>query len=80
MDLLESMIQNGQLEIAFIDYRLQAKLYRYALEERGWSKEELRKVIAYPRGRGVKAQLFDIYGVMLTICTFGSMRQIPLGL
>ena len=54
---LESMIQNGQLEIAFIDYRLQAKLYRYALEERGWSKEELRKVIAYPRGRGVKSTI-----------------------
>lgn len=48
--LLEHWLRNGQAEMIFIDYRLQAKLYKYA-RRKGVSKAQLRRWIQYPRGR-----------------------------
>lgn len=48
--LLEHWLRNGQAEMIFIDYRLQAKLYKYA-KRKGVSKSKLDRWIQYPRGR-----------------------------
>jgi len=48
--LLEQWLRNGQAEMIFIDYRLQAKLYRYA-KRHGVSKAKLDRWIQYPRGK-----------------------------
>jgi len=48
--LLEYWLRNGQAEMIFIDYRLQAKLYRYA-KRRGATKAQLDRWIQYPRGK-----------------------------
>lgn len=48
--LLEHWLRNGQAEMIFIDYRLQAKLYKYA-RRKGVSKAQLSRWIQYPRGR-----------------------------
>lgn len=48
--LLEYWLRNGQVEMIFIDYRLQAKLYRYA-KRRGATKAQLERWIQYPRGK-----------------------------
>jgi hypothetical protein len=49
---LESMIKRGEIKVAFIDYRLQAPLYRYATQQRGWTAEQMKTIMSYPRGRG----------------------------
>jgi LysM repeat protein/murein endopeptidase len=48
--LLEYWLRNGQVEMIFIDYRLQAKLYKYA-RRRGATKAQLDRWIQYPRGK-----------------------------
>jgi LysM repeat protein len=48
--LLEHWLRNDQAEMIFVDYRLQAKLYRYA-KRKGVSKSQLDRWIQYPRGR-----------------------------
>ncbi len=48
--LLEHWLRHGQAEVIFIDYRLQAKLYRYA-KRKGVPKANLDRWIQYPRGR-----------------------------
>jgi LysM repeat protein len=48
--LLEYWLRNRQAEMIFIDYRLQAKLYRYA-RRRGATKAQLDEWIQYPRGK-----------------------------
>jgi len=48
--LLEYWLRHGQAEMIFVDYRLQAKLYRYA-KRRGATKAQLDRWIQYPRGR-----------------------------
>jgi len=48
--LLEYWLRNGQAEMIFVDYRLQAKLYRYA-KRKGVSKSKLDEWIQYPRGK-----------------------------
>ncbi len=48
--LLEHWLRNRQAEMIFIDYRLQAKLYKYA-RRKGVSKAKLEEWIQYPRGR-----------------------------
>ena len=48
--LLEHWLRNGQAEMIFIDYRLQAKLYKYA-RRKGVSNSKLDRWIQYPRGR-----------------------------
>jgi LysM repeat protein len=48
--LLEYWLRNGQAEMIFIDYRLQAKLYRYA-KRQGATKAQLARWMQYPRGR-----------------------------
>lgn len=48
--LLEYWLRNGQAEMIFIDYRLQAKLYRYA-KRKGATKAQLEQWMQYPRGR-----------------------------
>ncbi|KPK15033.1 MAG: hypothetical protein AMJ62_10900 [Myxococcales bacterium SG8_38] len=48
--LLEHWLRNGQAEVIFIDYRLQAKLYKYA-RRKGVPKNLLDQWIQYPRGR-----------------------------
>ncbi len=48
--LLEYWLRNGQAEMVFIDYRLQAKLYRYA-KRKGATKAQLDRWIQYPRGK-----------------------------
>jgi LysM repeat protein len=48
--LLEHWLRNGQAEMIFIDYRLQAKLYKYA-KRKGVSKSKLDRWIQYPRGK-----------------------------
>jgi len=48
--LLEYWLRNGQAEMIFIDYRLQAKLYRYA-KRKGVTKAQLNRWIQYPRGK-----------------------------
>ena len=54
---LESMVKRGELEMAFIDYRLQKVLYRYATRERGWTPEQMKTIMAYPQGRGNRTAL-----------------------
>ena len=49
---LESMIKRGEIQVAFIDYRLQEPLYRYATQQRGWTAEQMKTIMSYPRGRG----------------------------
>jgi LysM repeat protein len=48
--LLEHWLRRGQAEMIFIDYRLQAKLYRYA-KRKGVPKSQLDRWIQYPRGK-----------------------------
>lgn len=48
--LLEYWLRNGQAEMIFIDYRLQAKLYRHA-KRKGATKSQLGRWIQYPRGK-----------------------------
>lgn len=48
--LLEYWLRNGQAEMIFIDYRLQAKLYRHA-KRKGATKAQLEQWMQYPRGR-----------------------------
>lgn len=48
--LLEHWLRNGEAEMIFIDYRLQAKLYRYA-KRRGVTPAQLDRWIQYPRGK-----------------------------
>jgi len=48
--LLEYWLRHGQAEMIFIDYRLQAKLYRYA-KRKGVTKAQLGRWIQYPRGK-----------------------------
>jgi LysM repeat protein len=48
--LLEYWLRHGQAEVIFIDYRLQAKLYRYA-RRKGATKAQLDRWIQYPRGK-----------------------------
>jgi len=48
--LLEYWLRNGQAEMIFIDYRLQAKLYRYA-KRKGVTRAQLDRWIQYPRGK-----------------------------
>ena len=48
--LFEHWLKNGQAEMIFVDYRLQAKLYRYA-KRKGVSKSQLDRWIQYPRGK-----------------------------
>lgn len=48
--LLEHWLKNQQAEMIFVDYRLQAKLYKYA-RRKGVSKAKLEEWIQYPRGR-----------------------------
>jgi LysM repeat protein len=48
--LLEHWLRNGQAAMIFVDYRLQAKLYKYA-KRRGVPKAKLEEWIQYPRGK-----------------------------
>jgi LysM repeat protein len=48
--LFEYWLRNGQAEMIFVDYRLQAKLYRYA-RRKGVTKAQLESWIQYPRGK-----------------------------
>jgi LysM repeat protein len=48
--LLEHWLRHGQAEMIFVDYRLQAKLYRYA-KKKGATKAQLDRWIQYPRGK-----------------------------
>lgn len=48
--LLQHWLERGQVEAIFIDYDLQAKLYRHA-RARGASAEELMHWFQFPRGR-----------------------------
>ena len=48
--LFEHWLRNGQAEMIFVDYRLQAKLYRYA-KRQGVGKAQLDRWIQYPRGK-----------------------------
>ncbi len=48
--LLEYWLRNGQAEMIFVDYKLQAKLYRYA-RKKGVTKAQLESWIQYPRGK-----------------------------
>ncbi len=49
--LLESMLADDKVEIAFIDYRLQRPLYKYAKDVAKVPAEELTRVFQYPNGR-----------------------------
>lgn len=49
--LLEYWLKNGQIENAFIDYRLQKPLYKFA-RSRGATKAQLEQWFQYPRGQG----------------------------
>jgi hypothetical protein len=51
------MIKRGEIQVAFIDYRLQAPMYRYATEQRGWTPEQMKTIMSYPRGRGERKAL-----------------------
>ena len=68
------MIRKSKLGMAFIDYTSSEAIVTLEEElvERGIAKGH--RVF---RGAG-QVQLSDIYEVMQTICTFDSMRQIPL--
>lgn len=48
--LLEHWLRNDQADLIFVDYRLQAKLYRYA-RKKGVPEAQLRHWIQYPRGK-----------------------------
>ena len=48
--LLEHWLRRERVEAIFIDYRLQAELFRHAREQ-GATREELHRWFQYPRGR-----------------------------
>ncbi len=48
--LLHHWLKNEQAEMIFIDYRLQAKLYRYA-KRKGVPESQLNRWFQYPRGK-----------------------------
>lgn len=48
---LESLLADGKVEYAFIDYRLQRPLYRYARDIRKLSAEVLDAYFEYPKGK-----------------------------
>ncbi|MEM7137558.1 MAG: penicillin-insensitive murein endopeptidase [Myxococcota bacterium] len=48
--LLSHWLRNEQASMIFIDYRLQAKLYRYA-RKKGVPEADLRRWFQYPRGK-----------------------------
>lgn len=50
--LLESMLADDKVQIAFIDYRLQKPLYVYARDVAKVDANELARVFQYPHGRG----------------------------
>jgi len=52
--LLESMLADDKVQIAFIDYRLQKPLYVYARDVAKVSPNELARVFQYPHGRGYR--------------------------
>jgi hypothetical protein len=49
---LSAMIKTGLVESAFIDYRLQKKLYQYAKTQKDWSDQELKQIFSYPLWKG----------------------------
>ncbi len=49
--MLESMLADDKIEIAFIDYRLQKPLYIYARDVAKIDANELARVFQYPNGR-----------------------------
>ena len=49
--LLEHWLRNGQAEMIFIDYRLQAKLYKPCETKRRQQSAKLDRWIQYPRGK-----------------------------
>lgn len=51
--LFKTLIDTGQVEYIFVDYRLQKQLYEYALSI-GYAPSELESVLQYPHGRGTK--------------------------
>lgn len=50
--LLESMLEDDKVEIAFIDYGLQKPLYQYAKDVAKVPVDELDRIFQYPNGRG----------------------------
>ncbi|MCG8556663.1 MAG: penicillin-insensitive murein endopeptidase [Proteobacteria bacterium] len=58
--LLEHWLAREQLEAAFVDYRLQARLYRHARAQ-GASRSELLRWFQYPRGPGHPAGIIRHY-------------------
>ena len=49
--LFKTMLDSGDLEYIFVDWRLQKALYHYALTQ-GETKKSLKTVFQYPRWRG----------------------------
>ncbi|MEZ4288322.1 MAG: penicillin-insensitive murein endopeptidase [Polyangiales bacterium] len=58
--LFYEWIKNGQLEMVFVDYKLQAPLYRYA-KKQGATAAQLEKWFQYPRGKNHPAGIIRHY-------------------
>jgi murein endopeptidase len=54
--LLGAMLRSGQAQYVFMDYRLQAVLYRH-LERDGVDESTLGRIFQYPNGRGARRGL-----------------------
>lgn len=51
--LFKTLVDTGQVEYIFVEYRLQKQLYEYALSI-GYTPEDLKPILQYPRGRDGK--------------------------
>ena len=57
--LLKLVRATGQLEVVFIDSKIQKLLYEWARKEGGMSKSSLRRWMEYPRSPGVSSALIQ---------------------
>ncbi len=48
--IFKTLIDTGEVQYIFVDYRLQKSLYEYALSI-GYTPEDLKPILQYPRGR-----------------------------
>lgn len=55
--LIEAMLRDGMVEVMWLDYWMQARLFKYARDELKQPVSRLRKLFAWPRGRRTKSAL-----------------------
>lgn len=59
---LAALIEGGNTEMVFIDYRLQKPLYEYARKHGGVPEEKLARIFQFPRGKRARALITHLKG------------------